>query len=330
MKKLLLSVALLGLTATAPASAFTYSKILPSNVSFIVEPTDITPVEIDSGVKIAQGISSMLPGPGTVHSVSATYVGLGNVKVATAYWSLRPYSAAKATALAPLFNLCDGNLLNCNDIRATAAGGRNAADMALNSCDTSGLCQIKIIYEQTGSGQPDLQFCVTTLGCPLLLPTGSPGGKPVGAPNLGVANVTGTITSIPTPWSMSLYLTAITPSAGSNVRVFTAPDPTGILCCNTGHWELFGTGLVSASASITANTFYTVQGGIDAGGNGFICQDATCDPVSPGSAAISGAVGTNWMGGGGANSSFTEIAIFGSLNNSTEQTNIKNNIAGYW
>lgn len=335
--KILATAAVLALVAAAPAHAFTFSRPLPQNVSYIVpqEHPDAMPATAWKSGDEVQVAQSLLLGVG-VNPVAGGggggYTGLGDVKsvgASGAYYALRPYTAAIATALGALFNLCDNALLNCHDVHATASGGLNAADLAFNSCDTSGLCQVKILYQQSASGQPNLTLCVTTGGCPLYLPNGISSGKPTMANNTGTISPSGSITSTSPPYSFAAVLAAPNASTGSNERLFVAPDPVGLLCCASGHWSFFSSGLVSATATLTANTFYGVQAGTDGTGSGaFVKQSgsAASTGLNAGSAAFTGTPAAMMQTG----QKFSELAFFSVLNNGTDQTNIENNITGYW
>lgn len=314
-----------------PARAIEYQQPAARMVSYTVPMghPDAMPAKPWDGVQVAQvGFGGMFPGPGTVHSAGGGgYTGPGDiVAVGTngAFYSVaRAYNATKATAAVAAFVLClGGNLSNCNDIHVTSTGGLNASDTALNSCATSGTCEIKSVYEQSGSGQPNLVFCSTTSNCPIWKPNGVSTGIPAAQASGSTSFSSGSLTSTGGSWTVAMVASVATATVGFNARIFVAPDPTGILCCNTGHWSVHAGSTIDASASITANTFYSVTAGTDSSTGGYICQNnAGCGTGSAGSNSISGVPGAIEQGGG----LIGEIMIIAPIINSTVRGNLTTN-----
>lgn len=331
------------LAALTPAQAVTLRKPEISDLSFIVAPDEMAaePWKPGDDTKLTQvGFGGMFPGPGTVHDTGGggSYTGIGDVVAAKHYWALRPYNATLATAGVAMFQLCTSAGASCNDIHATAAGGRNASDLALNSCDTSGTCIIKKAYDQIAGVAVDLTFCSFADGCPVYKNNEIGTGLPAGVPS-GVTNyvVTGSISSITVPWSMGMVVSYTNPNeSGSNVRLYNAPDPVGMLCCAASQFGLYASAVAYGSTTFSANTFYPVLVGTDGSGSGaFVNQDGTATTgLNAGSGSLSGAPGGNFMAsgfrGGGTGAKFSEIIIWDILLNGTQQTNIQANLSAYW
>lgn len=100
----------------------------------------------------AQGISSMLPGPGTVHSTGAgAYTGAGNTLSGnTEYWGLDAVTSAARGSNS--VQLCDALDAHCENKITDATTGLvlNAATVNGVSCGSI-TCTAKTIYGQTGA-----------------------------------------------------------------------------------------------------------------------------------------------------------------------------------
>ena len=158
-KTFLLSAALLGLVAAAPAQAFTPARVMLPNASFIVAQ-DSMPAEAwkpGDEVRVAQvGFGGMFPGPGTVHSAGGGggYSGQGDLKAYLTWWGLYAYSAADRGTAA--VNVCNASDANCADLSTDATTGLlnvSGTNVGANPCnDSTNVCTIKTWYNKGSTG----------------------------------------------------------------------------------------------------------------------------------------------------------------------------------
>lgn len=109
-----------------------------------------------------QGISSMLPGPGTAHTTAGGgFTGRGDVNTLASYYSPSlAYSAATRGTNA--VEVCHSNGVNCVNVASDATTGIVPNPSPLGTaCNTStNICTVRTFYDQAGGGRNMVQTTV--------------------------------------------------------------------------------------------------------------------------------------------------------------------------
>lgn len=109
-----------------------------------------------SPVQAQVGFGGIFPGPGTpASSGGGGYTGPGDIKTYSAWFGLRAYNGATATAGSAAINLCNG--VTCSDVHVTSSGGLSSSDLVTLGCSAISTCTIHTFYDQTGNGNTQTQ-----------------------------------------------------------------------------------------------------------------------------------------------------------------------------
>lgn len=316
----------------APVQAF---EPVAEMVSYIApqEQFDAMPAKAwrsSDEVLVAQGISSMLPGPGTVHSAGGGYTGPGDVVAsAVGWWGLRAYNAAYATALGNAIEVCTAADALCTVIHVTATGGLNSSDLTTSGCSAITTCTAKTLYDQSGNGHNCTQATIGNRYTfdPNKVSTGKPSLQDSGGnTTMACASVANTAV----PWSF-VMMGMMHTTPGGNVRVFIGADPQGILAGPGPKFELYAGSVAVEGTNLTLDTFYAVVARTDGSGSGGVINRSgtVTSSLAPGSNSTGG--GAN-IGGSGLtnNGSFSEGGIWASNFSTGDTTSMVSNIVGWW
>jgi hypothetical protein len=274
------------------------------------------------------------PGPGTPHSV-ATYQGPGDVVASARTWyGLRCYNTAYTGNVADVYAPSDAShtLLTCS-----SGGVINQTLQALaTTCATS--CTIKTLYDQSGANQ-----CTGSIPCDLTHATEAqrPTLTISGINSKLTGNFSGSqhlfnaagvsITSVSQPYTMNAVFKRTSATVGI---LFGSIGGAGTAI---GGWSGADQFAVSSSSfvqvnSITDNTPHSAQFvSVNPDTGSTLNIDGSSTPTAAGTGAFSGTVVAGddtfsdfWVG------QFTEFGIWPSAFNSTQQTNMCNNLKTYY
>lgn len=220
-----------------------------------------------------QGISSMLPGPGTAHSSGGGgYTGPGDLQSVAIFYGLRALSAAKRGSNA--IQACDSGDAHCVNIPTDATTGDLAVStttVGSGACNnTTNVCTIKVWYNQGSAASADTDGAtVSTSRCVLTI-NGSGGGTKVS----GVC-----------PGNATFYQT------GGSV---TQAQPISILA--------------TAKAKTTSQQFNPIIESNCAAVHFFYSNSNQLDFYAGTASALKGTIDTSWHGVGAAFSNSTSDA----------------------
>lgn len=341
-------------TAVAAYAVFKRPKVLAVSSSIALAiAVHLAASSITTGFQHVFQASLLLTGVGPdAAPVAATFTGPGDVvSGAYAWWGLRAYSSAKAGTKA--INLCDDTGANCVDILTNASTGKlnSPGTLGVNNCNTSGSCVIATFYDQSGStncsgvacditqatnaARPTLLFsCINSLPCAVFS---------------GVANQklesTSTVASLAATVSMSAVAnrTGTFTTAGNILAVGAANAINLNFRQVASAVQMFaGTAGIFAS-NITDSNFHAFQAVFNGassnlmcgGSAGTSCSNAgTNNSLSPGSIAsdASGkfAIGLNAASANSLTGDITEVGMWNSVFNGTQQTNMNSNQVTFW
>lgn len=108
-----------------------------------------------AGVLLSGSAAAYWHSVAQVSTASAVaYSGPGDVVAsASAFWGLRAYTAAYATGLGKLANVCTALDAVCADVSSDANGNFNISAVGSLACNnTVSICTIKTLYDQIGTG----------------------------------------------------------------------------------------------------------------------------------------------------------------------------------
>lgn len=266
------------------------------------------------------------PGGGGSYVGPGDIVGVGGTG---AFWGLRAYSAATASAGALAIQLCTASDALCTDIHVTSTGGLNASDLTASGCSSINTCTIKIFYDGSGNGKTESQAtianratfqnsCIGSLPCAQGLattkysgPTFSTGGLP----------------------SFTLYCAA---NRTTNVTVESdclAQTSTFVVLgsLNSANTGFFYTG-AALSATASDNTWHNLIGVPSA-----TTQVLYVDATATNGGATASVLATAPFGvmsnsaSNGYQGNWVEGAVYmGTQFNSTQAGNLNSNVHSYW
>lgn len=267
-----------------------------------------------------------------------SYQGPGDiVSGATAWWGLRAYNAAYATAGSNAIAVRNTATSETCNVPVTSSGGlgnvagcsgsSSGDTLAVFCAESSGTCAITEFFDQTGNGHNLTQS--TTADQPTLN-LSCLGSLPCAAGNGSSMYMTGTAPGgSPTAFAFSVVAEKTSSATEAGLVNLGSNNPEFYYCCADGSIRLLGAS--GFTASVSDNAWHALQGTIN-GASSFIYVDTTQTTGSIASLATLGTLDVMAESGGShpLPGNITEVGIWSSAFTTTNATNLCHNQYSYW
>lgn len=265
-------------------------------------------------------------GAGSAYT-APSYIGPGDVvSGATAFWGLRAYNGAYASAQSKLANICTPLDAVCADVSSNSSGNFNLSAVGSLTCNNStSICTVKTLYDQTGNGNDLTEATIasrpvltvnclnTSLPCMTFTPT-----QHLETSALSV--------------STSYTITGVGEATSGSFPTFFSSNSGGAALVYLGATAKFYCYNNLLSQTQAQGTFHTIAGVCDdVGGTAQFSIDGN---IVTGSLAFAALSGTTALGddtqGDPLTGSIAEAGIWASEFNSTQIGNMNSNQNTYW
>ena len=260
------------------------------------------------------------------------YVGPGDVTTFSAWWGLRGYNTAYSGNAA---NICTPLDALCLDV-AIVAGALNTTTLGTLACNnTTTICTVKTLYDQTGNGNSVTQATIATRpkyvapgaanGCPTtLLPCMSFAGT--------VTNqfLRGTITTINQQFSISAVVERSADTSSFNPYL-TGGGFGGYFLNSTNNVMIYA-GTVSSAVAASDNSYHSLQSVFNSAASILTVDgvDTTGLDVSTGAFSTPTSIGDNGAGGNFLGGFLSEDGVASGGFSGTVRTNLCHNQRLYY
>jgi hypothetical protein len=267
------------------------------------------------------------------------YVGPANVVASPiAWWGLRAVSAAYATGLNKIANICTPADAVCADVKSDASGNFNLAGTGSLTCNNGGsICTIKILYDQSGAlscGGSACDLTQATIGnrAILVVPAGANGCSTTSnfcAIFASGKNYTGgTIVQ-----AQAFTLSTVYKNTSGVQSVIFGNNSTNIeIGANGSNGAFIFAGVSAPSATAADNVYHAIQGVFN-NTTSDINVDGSANSVSVAGTTGMGntiTLGNNGAGGGPFIGNFVELGAWGSGFSGGTSSSMSTNQHTYW
>lgn len=234
--------------------------------------------------------------PIQVVASGGSYTGPGDIIAGAAAWGgMRAYSAAYATSLGKIANICTPSDAVCADVNSDSSGNFNLAGTPSLTCNNVGsICTVKTLYDQTGNtncSSTACDFVQPTIAIRPILVISASGGRPAmrfqgGSAQLTIA-VGHTITTMAQPFWISAVGGKRTAGTTTLTSFLVGGTNAGLLFSNSANTIAVAAGSLGTATAADA-AYHSVQGLINSSSSSVYVDTTTTSSLNPGTNNMSG------------------------------------------